>query len=214
MDEVRLVLEVAADDLLALGVLAEPALAVAQQFLHLVLADPVVLVVVEHRHEDVEVGQQVGERTSRAVSGELAAVAPVGELRVERDRRDLDAVAQRLEEPAHERLAAARGHGGSSATSGIGDAASSRGPCTSRPRARTRHDRDAQERRRDVRPVVDVLGEREPLAAAPAAHEPDRVDVEQQRGRAALVAGLRVEDVRRPNDRSNDCTRSGCLCSR
>ena len=45
----RWCLQVAAGDQLALGVRRQPALAVAQQLLDLVVADPVVLVVVEHR---------------------------------------------------------------------------------------------------------------------------------------------------------------------
>ena len=54
-----LVLEVAVDDQLALGMPGEPALAAAQQLLHLVVADPVVLLRVEHRHEHVEVREQL-----------------------------------------------------------------------------------------------------------------------------------------------------------
>ena len=55
-------------------------------------------------------------------------------------------------------------------------------------------DRDAQERRRDVRAVVDVLVEQPPEAAA-AADQADRVDVQQQGGGAAVVGRLGVEDV-------------------
>ena len=64
-DEAALVLQVAAGDQLALGVRREPALAVAQQLLDLVVADPVVLVVVEHRDEHVEVGEQVAQAARR-----------------------------------------------------------------------------------------------------------------------------------------------------
>jgi hypothetical protein len=69
-----------------------------------------------------------------------------------------------------------------------------------RPRARgkspTRAPRSARRRPgirilladRDVGAIVDVLGQGE--RAAPAPHEPDRIDVPHQRGRAALVPGL------------------------
>ena len=60
------VLEVAAGNLFALGCVRQPALAVTQQFLHLVVADPVVLVVVENRDQDVQVAQQ-------SCSGRVAA---------------------------------------------------------------------------------------------------------------------------------------------
>ena len=57
--QVRLAREVAPRDELALGMLRQPALAAAEQLLDLGCADPVVLLVVEHRDEHVQVGEQV-----------------------------------------------------------------------------------------------------------------------------------------------------------
>ena len=53
-----------ARDQLALGMRGQPALAVAQQLLHLVVADPVVLVVVQHRDQHIEVREQVAQAQS------------------------------------------------------------------------------------------------------------------------------------------------------
>ena len=87
--EAALVLQVAAGDQLALGVRGQPALAVAQQLLDLVVADPVVLVVVEHRDQHVEVRQQLAQRQrrARASTREVRALAPVGNAVVERVAR-------------------------------------------------------------------------------------------------------------------------------
>ena len=61
-------------------------------------------------------------------------------------------------------------------------------------------DRDAEEGGRHVGPIVDVLLEGASLASGtpPTAHEPDRIDLEEQSGSAAVGLGLRVEDVRLP----------------
>lgn len=57
-------------------------------------------------------------------------------------------------------------------------------------------ERDREHRRRGIRAVVDVVGETGGRAGeATSADQPDRVDLEQQRGRAALVTGLGIEDV-------------------
>ena len=52
------VLEVAADDLLLFRMDGKPRLAVPQQLLHLVVADPIVLVVVQHWNQHVQVGEK------------------------------------------------------------------------------------------------------------------------------------------------------------
>ena len=92
-------LEVAAGDELARRMVGQPGAAVGQELAGLVVADPVVLVVVEHRQQDVEVGEQVGQphRPPQA-HREVAAVAPRGEPRVERDRFGRHLVVERLEE--------------------------------------------------------------------------------------------------------------------
>ena len=63
--QAALVLEIAARDGFALGMRRQPALAVAQKFFHLVIADPVVLVVVQHRHEHVKMREKLLQRQSR-----------------------------------------------------------------------------------------------------------------------------------------------------
>ena len=103
--------QVALGDQLAFGVGREPLAAAAEQLLDLVGAHPVVLVVVEHRQQNVEVLEEVLHPEVPLESDvEVPAVPPGGKLGVERDRPRLDLVAERLEQCAGERLAAATRH--------------------------------------------------------------------------------------------------------
>ncbi|MEH3053798.1 MAG: hypothetical protein PGN13_07270 [Patulibacter minatonensis] len=112
-DERHLVLEVTARDQLALGVRRQPAVAAREQLLDLVVADPIVLVVVEHWQQHVQVGEQLREAHLAAqTERQVAAVAPVRVAWVEGDRGHLHLVAERLEQAAHERLSATRRHHG------------------------------------------------------------------------------------------------------
>jgi len=54
----------ATGDEVLLGMSSEPTVTLAKQLLEFVLADEVVLVVVENRNEDVKVGQERRERRS------------------------------------------------------------------------------------------------------------------------------------------------------
>jgi hypothetical protein len=192
-----LVLEVARHDQLAVRVAGEPALPAGKQLLDLVVADPVVLLRVEHRHEHVEVRQQVAQP---ALAGEpervVAARAPLRETLVERVVDRLDDVAERLEQLARDLLAAHDRRDREARLERqrlVGEAGARVAAPAHRRRERAREG-DAQERRGDVRPVVHVLVD--PPEADAAADQPDRVDVEQQRRRATLLRRLRVEDVR------------------
>src|SRR4029079_5133290 len=60
-------------------------------------------------------------------------------------------------------------------------------------------DRHAEEGRRDIRAVVDVLIESRETDTAP--DQSDWVDVEEKCGRAAIVRRLRIEDGRLPEGR-------------
>ena len=80
-----------------------------------------------------------------------------------------------------------------------------------------------EQRRCNVRPVIDVLVLGAALAAAATNHT-DRIDVEENGRRARFLARLRVEaageeavrdrTVALPNGNSRVCTCSGCLWSR
>src|SRR5690606_21925301 len=91
------ILQVALDDALALWVSRQPLAALAEQLVHLVLPNPVVLVSVEHGDQDIQVGQQVanthipGERHPSEWPGSLGPRAPI----------HLDRVAKGLEESAY-----------------------------------------------------------------------------------------------------------------
>jgi hypothetical protein len=94
-------LEVVQGDLVAFWMIGQPALAPGEQLVDLVVADPVVLVVVEDGDEHVEVAQGVPER-ERVRQHEVVqgAVAPLRVLLVARQPGGLDCVPQGLEQPA------------------------------------------------------------------------------------------------------------------
>ena len=109
----------------------------------------------------------------------------------------VNVVPERLEQAAQQPLAAAAGKNGEP-----GD--QRQGPFdhvwlvltpTREGRSEDSRDRDAHERGCDVGSVVDVRIERS-LAVTPAAHEPDRIDIEQERGGAPFDRRFRIEDLR------------------
>src|SRR5438093_7053349 len=91
----------------------EPSLAAAQELIDLVAPDPVVLVVVEHRDQYVEVPKQILQPDAPA-QGQVVVrtVTPLGSAGVDRLPARLDLVAERHEESLDEaRAAAARERG-------------------------------------------------------------------------------------------------------
>jgi hypothetical protein len=58
------------------------------------------------------------------------------------------------------------------------------------------HERHRHERRRDIRPIVDIFRQREATDTAAAADEADRVDRQQQRHSAPIFRRFCVEDMR------------------
>jgi len=129
--------------------------------------------------------------------------------------RDVDGVAQGLEQPAQQLRAVAAGYGRQRGLEwdrrlgqlGAVFAAAAQG------RPEYVGDGDAEERRGDVRAVIDVLLQREPAPLLPAslAHQPDRIDVEEQGDRAALGGRLGVEDMRLPERRLERLQARGVL---
>jgi hypothetical protein len=105
-EEAWLELQIAASDLL-LRVSRQLALAFGKQFLHLILADPVVLSVVEHWDQDVQVREQVSQRRFLNRDRKVGTPAPFGEPFIERTPSCLHHVSQRLEDIPQEPLAAA-----------------------------------------------------------------------------------------------------------
>ena len=104
-NEPTLMLVVARRDAFLLGMFGEPALAMSQKFLDLVVADPVVLVIVHDRDEDVQVRQKLAE-TLRGPqgNGEVAARSPVRIRGVEEVAGCTDLISQRLEQAPQVRL--------------------------------------------------------------------------------------------------------------
>src|SRR5207253_7043023 len=108
--EALLMFEIAAGDGLALRMRLEPPRTVPQEFLDLVVADPVVLVIVEDRHEDVQMREQVRQALRRAQrDGEVPARTPVRVRLIERMLLGSHLVAERLEEAAQESFPASTG---------------------------------------------------------------------------------------------------------
>ncbi len=111
--EGRVVPEVAAGDELTFRVAGEPALARAQELVDLGGALPVVLGLVEHREQDVELVERV-RQADRPGEGEVdvAGVAPLREALVERDRFGPHLPAERPEDALGELGSAAAGQHG------------------------------------------------------------------------------------------------------
>ena len=169
-----------------------------KQLLDLVVPDPVVLLIVENRNEHVQVRQQVAQpaRCSQR-NREQPARAERRHALVEFVTRRFDRVAERLEQRAEKRLAAAAGNSRKTCFERQLSRHEVGLPLTSTTQggiepAREHH---REQRRRDVRPVVDVLVLSAALAAAATDHS-DRIDVEQHGRRAGLLSRLRVEDRR------------------
>ena len=104
----RKVLEIAPGDHVALGMGFQPALAMAQQLIDLVVADPVVLFLVEHRHQDIEMLQDIGQACrDRQGDIQIDTVTPLRKGRIQGQGRGGNDVAQRFEQAAQDGLAAA-----------------------------------------------------------------------------------------------------------
>jgi hypothetical protein len=195
-----LMAEVAVSNEVLLRVRRQPARTPRQELVHLVVTDVVVLLVIQHWDEDVEVRQQVGESHGRPETDvEVAALTPLREPFVEGQAVGLDLVAERAEQPRDHVLAAAAGEHGKRGLQGDGGggrlgalpAASGHGATEDVGNG------DAEQRRGHVRPVVHILGKGAALTRR-ALLPPDQahgVDVQEQSGRAALIGGLRIEDV-------------------
>jgi hypothetical protein len=93
----------------------EPALSMAKELLDLVVSDPVVLLIVEHRDEHVQVRQEFAQasRCPKRDSKQPARAERRHAL-VKFVAGCLDLVAERLEQRAEESLAAAAGNSGKS----------------------------------------------------------------------------------------------------
>jgi hypothetical protein len=57
--------QIAAHDQVAFGMRVEPSFTAAEQLFDLVVADPVMLVIVEHGNENVDMSQKIGETPIR-----------------------------------------------------------------------------------------------------------------------------------------------------
>ncbi len=159
--QVTPVRQVAAGDQVTVRVRGQPAGAGPDQLVHLVGAHPVVLGVVQHRQQHIQVVQRIGEpHPPTQPQPDIPGVTPLRDQRIERHRPRFDRPAQRPEEPLSNRgpaLARQRrdpdlqrqGGGGQFRPAGAppGDGG-----------AEDPGQGDSHHRRRRVGPVVDVLG--------------------------------------------------------
>src|SRR5438067_1543174 len=85
----------------------QPAFSLDQQLLYLVVANPVMLAVVEDGNQDVKVGEQFGQRGCLADShGKVWAFSPFGKPLIQRGTHSIHRVTQRLENSMQKPLAA------------------------------------------------------------------------------------------------------------
>jgi hypothetical protein len=180
---------------------SQPALAPGEQLVELVLPDPIVLGVVEHRQQHVQMRKQILKPTGRAqLDSKIRALTPGRELGIEGQPLGRDRVAERLEQPTKQGLAApTRQHRklGLERDRSVGEFGSISARALER-RAEHPRERDAEKRGRDVGTIVDVLPQRPGVARRPprAADEADGIEVEEQRRGAAILPGDRVKHVR------------------
>ena len=201
--QVALVLEVSGGRSAPARVRGEPALSPGQQLVQLLLGRPS-SACRRRAREAARTGARAG-RGGRQVAASrtpvVGALPPLGEAFVEGQ-----AAGPRRRTPAARRGGAGRarrprqGSTATSASRGIGVSASCR-PVPAAALESGAEDAgqgDAEEGRRHVGAVVDVLPQGAAVAgvgAPGAAHETDRIEIQQQRRLAAVLAGLGVEDV-------------------
>ncbi len=172
----------------------------AHQFVDLVVPDPVMLLIVEHGDQHVQMPEQILQPPVAVErDGEVGAVSPLRKARVQRVPLGPDGVAEWFKEAVQESFTApARQHGQARLQRkrrrrqlGSVLAAARQGG------AEDLADSHAQERRRDVRAVVDVRFEGLPRCLGTLARtaEADRVDVQEQRRGATGLCRLRIVDV-------------------
>src|SRR5260221_2133004 len=102
--------QIAVRDQLTLRMRGEPVLALTKELRNLIVADIVMLVVIENRNQDIQMRQEFAEPDFATESHSKVSAEPplrVGIIQRMRDR--FDGVAKRLEEPPRERLATATG---------------------------------------------------------------------------------------------------------
>jgi hypothetical protein len=101
------ILEVAARDPFLPRMMREPLGRVAEQFLDLCVANPVVFAVIEHRHEHIQMAQHVLQTCDRAEFQRVVwARAPLRKCLVECVALGVDCVSERLEQRVQQPLAA------------------------------------------------------------------------------------------------------------
>ena len=198
--EMSLTPQVPVGDELTCGMRCEPSLSSAEELVDLVPTDPVVLVVVEHRDEDIKVPKQILQPHDPAedevVVGALAPLRPTG---IDRLTAGLYFVAKGREQSLDET--------GTATTrkrrdpSDKGDRRVRQfGALVRAPVQRTSVDLcDGRRKERigRIRPVVDVLVQESAIPRAdPPSHQRDRVEVDEERSSTGIVLGLGVEDPR------------------
>src|ERR1700749_2567984 len=179
----------------------QPSFSMSTQLFNLILADPIMLLRVEHRYQDVQVCEHILKRGYLPqFHGVIVALAPFWKRLVERVMLRAHHVSERFEQTLQNvRSTPARQR--SNPRNQRQRLVHHLWPSLARPRERTSENagyRDAEKRRRPRGPVIHRLIQ---SAAGPArspsrTHEPDRINVQQQRGRAALCRRFRIEDMR------------------
>lgn len=192
--------EIAAGDQVLVGVAREPALAGAKELVDLVGALPVVLGLVQNGQQHVQLAECVSQPDNTGeAKPDVARVTPVGERVIERDRLGVHGPTQRLEDPVcdHGATAARQHRDHDLQRDGRVGKLLLRVAATAPSGAEHVGHGDAEQRRRSVRAVVDVLGQAEVRGVLrPRPRQPNRIYVQHQRDGAPLLRGLGVEHRR------------------
>ena len=195
---------------------AQPARAEPQQLVHLVVAHPVVLGVVQHGKQHVEVGQQVPQpHHPLEAHTEAGTGSPLGEAHIQRAFLDFNGVAQRLEQPANE-VGSLPGREGGQLGLQWDRLLRQLGPVPAVAGQRAveyRGNRQAEVGRSDVGAVVHVVMEPPGSIGRTGigAHQFHRVDLQQEGGGAAVCVCHGIEDVSPPEGQRERLESPGVL---
>ncbi len=184
----------------SLGMRCEPPLAFREQLLHLVVADPVVLGVVQHRDQHIKMRE---ERRQRLLSLQLErivpAFAPIRKRGIERQPHRFHLVTKRLEEPSQKVLPAPAGQHGNLRLQ-VEDAIDRLRLVLAAPSERAGKTCDIATLRKDDAAYGRSFTYWSMIPPSPGpdwrTHETDRIDLDIETRRAGLIGGLGIKHPR------------------
>jgi hypothetical protein len=198
--EVTLVFQIATGDELPLWVPGQPTLTIPEEFRHLILANPVMLLVIQDGDQHIQMAQQVAQAQSAGQGdGVVLAVAPFGRTLVQGMRFPGDVIAQGLKQTSQHGFAPGTGQDGEAGLQGEwrGSQRWSFHATAAERRPEDLGDGYAEEGGDHIRAVVDIRLQQKGAANGGVSRlgQLQRIDVQQQGGRTARGTGFWVEDM-------------------